>query len=121
MAQRYPLWLFYLKGPWVFPGKLNPHVSEAVTLVKMKPGEISSVQASGAKLKVKKDSSVPERRQKWAEMWVKTQFKQRQSDEEVAARSERWGHCSALRGSFALYLRVSLSPSLFPPFAHLSL
>ena len=34
----------------------------------MMPGEISSMQTSRAKLKVKKDSSVPERRQKQAVM-----------------------------------------------------
>ena len=78
----------------------------------MMPGEISSVQTSGAKLKVKKDSSVPERRQKQAGMWVKTQFKQSESEEAVEARSECRGHhvCSG-HLPHSRSVCVSLSPS----------
>ena len=45
----------------MFQGKLNPHVSKAVTLVKWKPQEMSSMEASGADLKVKKNSSAREK------------------------------------------------------------
>ena len=78
----------------------------------MMPGEISSVQTSGAKLKVKKDSSVPERRQKQAGMWVKTQFKQSESEEAVEARLECRGHhvCSG-HLPHSRSVCVSLSPS----------
>ena len=76
------------------------------------PGEISSMQTSGAKLKVRKDSSMPGRRQKQAGMWVKTQFKQSESEEEVDARSERGGpHVCSARLPHASSLCVSLSPS----------
>lgn len=80
----------------------------------MMPGEISSMQTSGAKLKVKKDSSVPERRQKQTGMWVKTQFKQSESEEEVDARLEFGGHhvCSVRLPLFPSCLLWCLSVSL---------
>lgn len=43
IIQLYPLRLLYVRGPQVFQGKLNPHVSKAVTLVRMMPLEMSSM------------------------------------------------------------------------------
>ena len=55
---------------------------------------------------------MPERRQKQAGMWVKTQSKQSESEEEVDARSERGGrHVCSARLPHASSLCVSLSPS----------
>lgn len=70
------------------------------------------MEASGAEVKVKKGTSVPERSRTWAGAWLKTQLHQCECDEEEDARSECFGAMApTLSGVFLFLCVTSVSAS----------